>query len=559
MPRHSALRFAVPLGIVLAGLCGTSAGAQTAPDANALRPTLDDSGQELSKRLTRRRAEPPAGVLPRFGNGPGSGAGKTGFNSSNLPMDRRQSGAGPNATVKGTAAKKPPPLPPPPAPRAARPGKPRAAVTAAPPASPATAPRAELGATTAPETTGVVPPTDAVALPPPVVVAPRARPVTPDEDPFAPAGVHVGTFVLRPAIEVMTGYDTNPARSATNPKGSTQLTIAPELLGTSNWERHQLDIAIRGAYYDYPDVPFADRPNVDARADGRIDVTKDTRIDVQGRYIVSTDYPGSPNIGADFAKLPIYTDVGTTLGVGQRFNRLDLSLKGTFDRIDWQDSLLTNGTHQSNADRDYDQYGGILRGSYEVSPGVKPFVEADVDTRVHDLKLDRTGADRDSDGVAAKVGTAFEFTRTLTGEISVGYLNRYYLDPNLPNIHAPLLDASLIWAASALTTIKFVGSTNVNESVLTDVSGVLVHNNGLEISHALRRWLIATAKFGYEIDDYIGSLRQDRRYVASLAMSYKVNRDLWFKGELREEWLTSNVANANYAATVALIGLRLQR
>jgi hypothetical protein len=200
-----------------------------------------------------------------------------------------------------------------------------------------------------------------------------------------------------------------------------------------------------------------------------------------------------------------------------------------------------------------------LRGSYEVSPGVKPFAEINVDTRIHDLLIDRTGADRDSDGVAVKAGTAFEFTRKLTGEISVGYLERFYQDPNLPNIRAPLFDASLIWVASALTTIKFVSTTNVNESVLTDVSGVLVHANGIEVSHALRRWLIATAKFGYEIDDYIGSLRQDHRYTASLAIAYKLSRESWLKGELREEWLSSNIPNSNYAATIALLGVRLQR
>jgi hypothetical protein len=536
--------------------------------------TLDDNADEATQRKKPRRPQPPPpGVIPKFGNGPGWGAGKTGFNSRNVPMRRKRSAegsAGPNADTREPAAKpvaKPPGLALPPPPRsAARRGKPRAATVAAPPRLPTPpgtgAPLAAVtppGAATAPEVTGVVPPTDAVTLPAPVVVQPVPRAVPVDEDPFGPTGIHVGTFFLRPALEVMSGYDTNPARLVTNPKGSPEIVVAPELLARSDWERHQLDIAIRGAYYYYPDVRLADRPNVDARADGRIDVTKDTRIDVQGRYVLSTDYPGSPNIGTDFARLPIYTDVGTTLGVGQRFNRLDLSLKGTVDRIEWEDSLLTNGVHQSNADRNYDQYGGILRGSYEVSPGLRPFIETDADTRIHDLSIDRSGADRDSNGFAVKAGTAFEFTRTLTGEISVGYLNRYYVVPNLINIHAPLLDASLVWAASALTTVKFISTTNVNESVLTDVSGVLVHNNGLEVSHALRRWLIATAKFGYEIDDYIGSLRQDHRYVASLGMIYKLNRDLWFKGELREEWLSSNVPNANYAATIALLGLRLQR
>jgi hypothetical protein len=575
VPRHSAFRFAVPIGAALAGLCGVSVWAQTASKPpSGLRLSLDDNADEPAlRKKARRPAPPPPGVIPKFGNEPGWGAGKTGFNSRNAPMRRKRSPNGtavadPNAREPAAKrAAKPPGLAlPPPPPSAASRARPQAKAVAAPPRPPpppvATTPLAAVtppGAATSPEVTGVVPPADRVTLATPVVVRPLPRPIPVEDDAFGPTGIHAGTFFLRPALEVMTGYDTNPARSATNPKGSTQFTIAPELLAKSDWERHQLDIAVHGAYYYYPEVRLADRPNLDARADGRIDVSKDTRIDVQGRYVVSTDYPGSPNIAADYYRLPIYTDVGTTLGVGQRFNRFDVSLKGTADRIEWQDSRLTNGATQGNEDRNYDQYAGILRGSYEVSPGVKPFSEVVVDTRIHDLPIDRTGADRDSNGFAVKVGTAFEFTRTLTGEISVGYLNRFYGDPNLPNIHAPLLDASLIWAASALTSIKFVSTTNVNESVLTGVSGVLVHNNGLEISHALRRWLIATAKFGYGVDDYIGSLRQDHRYGVSLALAYKLSREFWLRGELREEWLSSNVPNANYAATVALLGLRMQR
>lgn len=580
MPRHSAFRFAVPIGAALAGLCGASLWAQTTPaPPTGLRLSTDDNGPDApwkrGKKVARPRPLPP-GATEKFGNGPGWGAGKTGFNSTNVRRSRARDAmgdagtAGADSTSREPATKraaKPPGLPPPPPPpsNAARTRKPQAAAAAPPPrplaqavATPL-AQAAQPSGATPPDATGVVPPSDAVTLPVPVVTPPRLRPIPPDDDPFGPTGIHAGTFFLRPALEVMAGYDTNPARSVTNPKGSSQLTVAPELLGHSDWERHQLDVAVRGSYNYYPDVRLGDRPNLDARADGRIDVSKDTRIDVQGRYLLATDYPGSPNIASDFAKLPIYTDVGATLGVGQHFNRLDVSLKGTVDRIDWQDSLLTNGAKSSNADRNYDQYGGILRGSYEITPGVKPFAEVDVDTRVHDLKPDRTGADRDSDGAAMKIGTAFEFTRNLSGEISVGYLERFYQDPHLPGIRAPLIDASLIWAASALTNIKFVSATNVTESVLTDVSGVLVHSNGLEVSHAFRRWLIATAKFGYEIDDYIGSLRQDHKYLAGLSLTYKLNRDFWLKGELREEWLSSNIPNSNYAATIALLGLRLQR
>jgi hypothetical protein len=563
VPRHFALRFAVPAGVVLATVCSVWGWAQTEPaPPSGLRPAFDESGQEAPEARAAkrpRRQEPPVGIIPKFGTPPESGAGRTGFKST-----PQRKGTAP------TAAKKPPGLPPIPPPRtAAQRGKrpataspgaasqaPLAAVVPLSPSGTATPP-----GTAPPAVASVVPPTDAVPLSNPTVVPPPLRRSLPavEDDAFGPVGIRAGTFLLRPAIEMMTGYDTNPARVQVNARSSPQFTVAPELLAASDWERHQLDIAIRGSYNYYPDVRVADRPYLDAKADGRIDVTRDTRINVEGRYVLSTDYPGSPNIQADYAKLPIYTDIGATLGAAQRFNRLDVSLKGTVDRIDWQDSVLTTGATSSNADRDYNQYGAQLRGSYEVTPGVKPFTEVDVDTRVHDLKIDRTGADRDSDGLAAKAGTAFEFTRTLTGEISVGYLWRDYADPTLENIRAPLLDAGLIWAATGLTTIKFAATTRVDESVLFGVSGVLRHDNGIEISHALRRWLITTVKFGYGIDDYIGSIRQDHRYLASLGVAYKMNRDLWLKGEVRQEWLASNVPLANYAATIGLIGLRLQR
>ncbi len=559
MPRLSTSRLAAPLcaGVLLAALGGGIASAQTAP-AGGLRPTFDDNGQEAARPgwvKPPRRPAPPVGVVPKFGTPPAAGAGRTGFVSTNVPL-RRKTPARPG--VAGTAGTRSP---------ASASGATRAAPkTAGTPDDAAVVKplaSAPSGSAVAPApagvaTTGSVPPTTAAVGPNGLPVPPRKRRPPPEEDPFDAVGIRAGGFVLRPAIEVTTGYDTNPARS-TAPRGSPQLLVAPELVARSDWERHKLDVVIRGSYNYYPDVPVADRPSLDARATGRIDVTRDTHIDLQGRYIIGTDYPGSPNVAADVAKLPIYTDIGATAGISQSFNRLEVSAKGLADRIDWRDSLLTDGTRSSNADRNYDQYGAQMRVSYELTPGVKPFVDVAADTRIHDLAVDRTGAMRDSEGITAKAGTTFEITRTLTGEIAAGYITRLYKDPLLPEIRAPLFDASLAWAATPLTTIKLAGTTTVDESVVPGVSGVLRHNAGIEVSHALRRWLLATVKFSHGLDDYIGSTRQDHRYLASVALTYKLTRSLQLKGELRQEWLHSNIAGSDYSATIGLIGVRLQR
>ena len=388
-------------------------------------------------------------------------------------------------------------------------------------------------------------------------VPPRRKP-TSEENPFDALGMYLGPFLLRPAIEVFSGYDSNPAR-VPGGRGSALLIVAPELDLQSDWTRHELTAAIRGTYSDYPATALADRPTLNATIDGRIDVTRDSRIDLEARSVVGTDYPGSPNVAADIAKLPIFTTIGGTFGLGQRFGPLDVALKGLIDRTTWQDSQLSDGSSASNADRNFNQLGGELRAAYGFSGELKPFVAFDFDTRTHDLAVDRSGLMRDSDGTASRAGVELAPSQRLTGEVALGYLSRVYRDPTLPDVRGPTLDGSLLFILTPLTSVKLTAKSVVDESVLAGVSGVFQRDSLLSVDHALRRWLIATLRFGYGFDDYVGSTREDRRYLASLALTYKLTRAVQLKGELQEVWLCSSEPHQNYAASVALIGLRYQR
>ena len=125
------------------------------------------------------------------------------------------------------------------------------------------------------------------------------------------------------------GYDTNPSHAAGG-SGAKLYTVAPELQVQSDWSRHELKADLRGSYTGYnPDeTPTLSRPFFDGKVDGRIDVTKTTRIDLNTRALVSTDNPGSPNLQAGLAKLPVFTTVGGSAGIAQRFNRFELAVKG---------------------------------------------------------------------------------------------------------------------------------------------------------------------------------------------------------------------------------------
>jgi hypothetical protein len=587
------VRRAVPIFLALACagaavLAAAFAYAQPA-SRQGLRPAFEDADQyprlEAPPRRPVRRDTRPVGVLPNFdnpdggppktyGNPPGSGAGKTGFVSTNAkrrPLTARRKTIAPLA-APGNA----------PAPLSLTP--PGISATTGLPVTPGSASSTASNTASAPATIKPAAATPAAPAPPrnPLVRIPDGaatgdiagtlstarmttatalllrRRTSPEEDAFAQLGLRTGAFIVSPAVEIIGGYDTNPARVPAA-RASSFVTVAPELLAKSDWERHEVTATLRGSYTAYGQTPELDRPAFDGKVTGRLDMTRNTALIGEGTFVVGTDNPGSPNVQAGLQRFPIFTTLGGSLGVTQRFNRVEVTVKGTAERTEYQDSVFTDGTKASNHDRDFNRYAILMRTSYDLMPGIKPFVEAGYDVREHDLQFDRFGLERDSSGWTAKAGSTFAFSRMLTGEIALGYIERDYKDPSLQPLRGLSFDASLIYALSALTNVKLTANTVAAETTVPGTAGIFTRNAGIEVDHAFRRWLIGAVKFNYGLDDYVGSARKDDRYAISGTLTYKLNRLMQLKAEVREEWLRSTVPGVDYAATVMMLGLRLQR
>ena len=266
-----------------------------------------------------------------------------------------------------------------------------------------------------------------------------------DEDAFAALGGHAGTFLVLPALEVTGGYDTNPDRTPSG-RPSSFVTVSPELIARSDWQRHEMTAALRGSYTAYDKTPDLDRPAVDGKVTGRFDVTRNTALIGEGTLIVGTDNPGSPNVQAGLTRLPIFTTLGGTFGLTQRFNRVEVTAKGAVERTEYQPSQFTDGTTQSNADRDYNRFGGTLRTSYDLMPGLKPFVEFGADTRQYDLQFDSSGLQRArTDGSERWFHSNFAQAHCEM----IGWINRKYR-PVMQELNG-FRSTALIYSMSALT------------------------------------------------------------------------------------------------------------
>jgi hypothetical protein len=550
-------------------------------------------------------------ATPVYGSPNGFGAGDTGYDSLNIPRSKRKKPAqtpAPGAIVAqqpettftpvptfnpaAPGTPPPPPLKPPPPQiyplkAANRPG---ATLPSPPEDLPVNNPPPEvhpLAAANRPGAVMPVPPqeyynytmaTQAAALaaaaaastPPPtlqpantIALGQRPQhllPILAEPDPYAALGIRAGSFLLFPSLDLSTAYNTNPERLPGGPP-SAYAVAAPELKVQSDWERHSLTADLSGSYTQYfaDLVPSLNLPYMNSKVDGRIDVTRDTQINLELRGIVQSDNPGSPNLTAGLAKLPLNFDFGQTVGVTQELNRLVMTFKGTFDRATYDPSQLTNGTSTTNSDRNFDQYAGIGRFGYELDPGLKPFIEFEGDERIHDEPFDRNGLQRSSVGFSAKGGSAVDLFGSLTGEMAIGYIERIYKDPTLPTINGFIADGALIWQASALTTAKLSATSQIYETVVNQASGQFSRDVTLEVDHAFRYWLVGVLKTGYGNDVYPGSGLQDNRWFVSASLIYKLTRELQLNGTVRQDWQIATQPGFAFNATSFLLGLRLQR
>lgn len=492
--------------------------AQTAPAAGSLgsgRGGLSDTAQQGSTGLSLPASEPPIGVRRAVRVQPARTLRQP------RPSTRRTRGA--TSVLAGTSF--------------------RSTIVA-----PGTA------AAVQPQLNGIPDPVIADATPAP------ARPVRRrlvEEDPYASLGIRLGGLTVFPMIGESIGYDTNPNRTQSKRSSFVSQTEG-EVRLQSDWSRHELTGTLRGAYNEYPSVPEASRPEGAGRVGLRLDVTRDTQVNMEGRYQITTQRPDSPDLNAQVRTRPLVFSEGASLGVTQRFNRLVASLQGTIDRTDFEDARATNGLLIDQSDRNITQYGIRARLGYELTPSLIPFVEGLADTRVYDRRIDNAGYARNSDGVGARIGTTYELSRLVTGEIAAGFIHRSYEDRRLRDLTSPLVDASLAWAVTPLTTVRATAQASVDETTVTNANGVRVLRGLLEVSHALRRNLIVTAGLTASDYDYSGVPINEQGFGATVRAEYKLSRSVAIRASYAYEQLNSSLASSSYSTNVFLLGMRYQ-
>ena len=493
---------------------------------------------QLPGALPTNQTDPVIGTNPS-----GSGLGPLGSRTQPTPAGARNTGNQPtDQTRPGQAA------------QAASPMRLRPSIPTAAPVQPMQ-PQPPTGITSS------------IAQVPQLATAPNPRLVVDDPltDPQSTAydqrGIRVNSFIWRPAIELSAGANSN-IQAVAGGNSSSALRVAPELIGQSDWSRHQLGFDLHGSFTEFPQYPQLARPTVSASANGRIDLGDETQITLKTAYGLDKLPSSSALNAAGTTGAGLQQTYTGSAGLTRDVGRFAITLRGEVDRTDYQLDSTTQAETPA-ASLNNTNLIGALRGSYSVSAGVKPFIEIQTNALRYDAgsQVSSTSGviSHDGNGAAFKGGVALDFGPLLKGEASSGYGFETPLNNQLQTLRAFTVDENLVWSPTRLTRITVTTVTAIEPTLLAGASGAVSRTMGLKVSDDILRNLTVDVGGSYLARHYTGVYRTENLDEVTGALTWKINPTLQTFVRGTYDAFASSAHTDDYNALSVFAGVRLQQ
>ena len=381
---------------------------------------------------------------------------------------------------------------------------------------------------------------------------------TEDEDPFAPVGLRLGTFVLNPSLETGLTWTSNANYSAArSPALLSETTL--RLNAASDWSRHSATIDAYGTVRRSVSGEKIDekRAGIDARL--RLDLADDYTALAALGYALGPESASSPITITGTVGRPLRQTLTGSAAIRKDVGKFRFALTARGERDVYGDAELSAGGTLSQKDRNTTLATVALRGGYEISPALTPFVELEIGRRLYDEKLDSGGYERSTRRLAARAGLEVDLGEKLTGELAAGWLEERFDDSRLKPISGATVNASLAWSPLRGTTVNLTGSTAVEGATAAGESGSILYSGGVAVEHQLRANLTGNVAFGTAYRDYVGVDGHDLTLSAEASLTWWLNRYAGLTGRARHETQTSSIAGRGYKADSVFLGLKLQR
>ncbi len=380
---------------------------------------------------------------------------------------------------------------------------------------------------------------------------------TPEENPYAPLGMRVGTFNVIATLEQgMTATDN--ANYGSTPKGAILSETTLRLNAASDWSRHSALLNAYGTYRKSVSGEEVEDPSAGVDGTLNLDINRDLRAIAKVGYNLRRETASSPVVLPPGVSRPLRHELNGSIGLQKGLGKFKVTTTAAINRLAYGDADSPTGP-VSQEERNSTLYTGALRLGYEISPALTPFVEAEIGRRNYDMRLDTAGYARSSDRLGAKAGVEVNLGEKLNGEMSVGWINENFDDNRLDDVSGLTTNARLAWSPERGTVVNFDASTTVEGTTTAGESGSILYSSTVGVERQIRSNLSAAASLSLGYRDYIGLAGRDLTFAGETSLTWWLNRYAGLKGRYRYEQVASTLPNRDSQVNSVFLGLTLQK
>ncbi len=376
-------------------------------------------------------------------------------------------------------------------------------------------------------------------------------------DPYAPTGIRIGTFLLRPSISQNLGYERNRTGDTATSRTFHQTGLRGSLI--SDWSRHQLSIEAEGIHQRNISGTGDTEPRVRVDADLRLDLSDDTVANLTAGYEFERESSSDPNaIGGATAQSGVHT-----YRAGARVTRDFGLIRGTIgagvERQTYGSATLADGSSLRLSDRNNTEGTLTARIGYELSPALIPYLEASAGRAIYDARRDAFGYERSHTTLGGRAGVELDMGEKLRGDLGIGYKRAGFDDSRLAALDGLTLDGTLQWSLQRGTDLRLGLGTELEPSTTPGQSGYVSYAATADLTHELRENLVARLSAAYTLRDFKAAGDPNQTiYLAGAGVTWNINRWLAMTGDVSYE-LTRRQGTPDTGVTRAGIGLVLRR
>ncbi len=384
----------------------------------------------------------------------------------------------------------------------------------------------------------------------------RPRRVTEDE-PFAPTGINLGPFVIRPAIEVGGTFTDNGGGSA-HKVPAVGVILAPEINVVSENERYRFEANARAETIHYDHEEF-DEQMAEARARLRYALSSVTTLETEAGYVRFLEGFSDPDTPAAAASRPGVNVFDASLGVERALGVMSAKVTAFANHEFHEEVDLIGGGVADRSELNNSEVGGRFRLGYATSATLRPFGEVAVGSRIFDNHRDDSGFARSSVWGELRGGIVIARGEKLSGEASIGYRHEDIEDERLDDFDIFLANAAILWSPRRLTDVRIDLTTETQPTSTPGVSASIVYAGTLSLAHSFTPRVRGEAGVGLSYERHVGDDWRDVTFTGFAGLSYAFNRVASIEGRYEYQRTDRNEPNGDYDVHTVGVRLRFQK